>query len=632
MVDSLKAHLPEIKQAYASYARKNGMQPELSIPVALAFPDDIQSEKNQKREVENVVKLIGAEKKSFQLLHKDWLGSSFLHSITRDPKIRQQPCIVLNALDKHLELFYLNTNGKFNGSTYVALKDIGIEMGQRNLLKELTSEFRKAGIQLDTKDLETLEKLSQNPPSNYIFELKKSSGPVRIKAEMVLTPRRYEEIVSVNRTNLASRLSQAKLDAQGINKVVLMGKFLDNSVLKDYLNKELQIGSKLLALDTKASEADYKAIVAGLAARTQEAVAAERKRIEEEARKRKEEEERKRKEEEERRRREEEEKRRKAKLEAERKRKEEEERKRKEEERRRKEEEERRRKAEEERRRIEQEKRAKEQRDAFIRTVQANCTDPSKQNEYIERYAKEGTKFNIPKEVISWTIQETLNNLKLHGPQVIQPIVPVAASHPASVPPVDQNLMRLYDLFDVEAVLIDSEFSTKKVTQIDSGAKKIIRIIDHASMANPQQLENFKKLYKKELKYYKALSEIHTVQEGMYYSRDFVESTSLKDYIRKIGLDKKTRVEQLKSADLKLLLQVFREINTLEVSHASLDEDNIQILSNRKWTLQRDIEIKFSGFTSQDATQEQMEKQLHQLFGKLLEEKVYADFREKFNI
>ncbi|RMG19337.1 MAG: hypothetical protein D6730_21710, partial [Bacteroidetes bacterium] len=418
---------------------------------------------------------------------------------------------------------------------------------------------------------------------------------------------------------------------QGIKKVVLMGSFLNNSVLKDYFDKELKISQRLLSLNTQASQADYEALVAGLAARTEEVIEEERKRREEAERKRREEEARKRREEEERKRREEEERKRKARLEAERKRREEEERKRKEEEMRKKEEERRRKEEEERKKRLEAEKKAKEQRDAFIRELQANCTDPAKQKEYEEKYTREAARFNIPREVIVWTIQESLNNLKLHGtppPPVAPTIVPVAPAAPA----VDPNLMRMYDLFDVDAVLIDHEFTTKKVTQIDSGAKKIIRILDSAAMTNPVQLANFKKLYKKELKYFKELSEIHTVQEGMYYSRDYVESLSLKEYIRKMGIDKKTSIDQLKSADLKLLLQVFREINTLEVSHAHLDEDNIQVVLNRKWTLRRDIEIRFSGFTSEDCTQEDMEKQLHQIFGKLLEAQVYADFRERFNI
>ncbi len=635
MAEVLKLHLSDIKYAYATYARKNGSQPEASIPTAIAFPDDLTINKKS-TETRGVMKVLEVEKKNFQLLHTDQLGLSYLHSLTKDKTMRKEPCILLNALDDHLDLYYLNTNGKFNGSTFVELKDMGVAIGRKNLLKELSAEFKKAGISIDEKDKKQLELLSVNPPKNFVFELKKSSGPVHIQAQLTLTPRRYEEIVSINRTNLGGRLNQAKLEAQGIKKVVLMGEFLNNSVLKDYFDKELQISSKLLTLNNRASTADYKAIVSGLASRTKELLEAERKQKEEAERKRREEEARKRREEAERKRREEEERKRKARLEAERKRKEEEERRRKEAERKRKEEEARKRKEEAERKRIEAEKKAKEQRDTFIRTLQQNCTNPSKQKEYEARYIKEGAKFNIPKEVITWTIQETLSNLQLHGKQTpvsLTPSVPtIVPSVQTPAVGVDKNLMRLYDLFDVEAVLIDAEFSTKKVTQIDSGAKKIIRIIDVSSMSNPELLNNFKKLYKKELTYYKALSEIHTVQEGMYYSRDFVESFHLKEYIHKIGLDKKTRVEQLKSSDLKLLLQVFREVSTLKVSHANLDEDNIHVVANRKWTLQRDIEIRFSGFTSQEITQEEMEKKLHTLFGKLIDENVYANFRKKFNI
>lgn len=639
--DVLGESLGDIVGAYGTHVRKNGAQPEKQIPVAVAFPDEYHRDPEHQKEAEAALELLKAKDANYQLIHADVLGQVFVQSVVKEPEAQQAPNILLNALDDHIDLYYLNTKERVNGNAIVEIREMGVAMGKQNLYDELCKEFKKAGLSLTEEDEASIKQMVQHPPKNLVFELKRSSGPVRIKAELMLSARRYEEILSVNRDKLGEKLSDNELKSLGIKHVVLMGGFLRNSVMKDYLEKDLKLSEKLVSLDTKATEADYEHLLHGLVLRTEEVLEVQRRaeeearrKKEEEERKRREEEARKRREEEERKRREEEEKRRKAMLEAERKRKEEEERKRKEEEKRKQEEARRKKEEEERKRKLEEEKKAKEARDAFILKVQKSCTDPSKQKEYEDTFAKEAAKHNIPREVIAWTIQETLNNLKLHGEAPEQPAVPTVAppTQPAVVPTADEKLMQLYDLYDVEAVLIDPEFSTKKVIQIDNGTPKIIRIIDRASMGNPQLLENFKKLYKKELKYFKALSEIHTVQEGMYYSRDFWESMSLKEYIRKIGLDKRTRIDQLKSADLKLLLQIFREVHNLEVAHASLDEDNIHVLANRKWTFQREVEIRFSGFTSEDCTQEEMEEELHQVFGRLLDQNVYNDFREKFNI
>ncbi|MDX2246868.1 MAG: hypothetical protein SF052_08850 [Bacteroidia bacterium] len=192
--------------------------------------------------------------------------------------------------------------------------------------------------------------------------------------------------------------------------------------------------------------------------------------------------------------------------------------------------------------------------------------------------------------------------------------------------------MSLNDLFLIKGALKDSEFSTKKVTLYADHEPKVVKVLSAKEVSSPQKVERFLKLYDKELTYYMEMSEIGVAKEGLYYFRDYIERTTLKEHIGKIGLDKKVNVEDLNSSDLKFILQIFREVRELNVSHADLTDENILVVSRRKWNLQKNMEIKFVGFTSEDVAPEQMIEQTHKVFAKLMGEAFYNDFREKFQL
>ncbi|MEZ4775284.1 MAG: hypothetical protein R3D00_19015 [Bacteroidia bacterium] len=192
--------------------------------------------------------------------------------------------------------------------------------------------------------------------------------------------------------------------------------------------------------------------------------------------------------------------------------------------------------------------------------------------------------------------------------------------------------MSLNDLFLIKGALKDSEFSTKKVTLYADHEPKVVKVLSSKEVSNPQKVSQFLKLYDKELTYYMEMSELGVAKEGLYYFRDYIERTTLKEHIGKMGLDKKVNVEDLNSSDLKFILQIFREVRELAVPHADLTDENILVVSKRKWNLQKNVEIKFVGFTSADVSHDEMIAQTHKIFGKLLGEEFYRDFREKFQL
>lgn len=190
----------------------------------------------------------------------------------------------------------------------------------------------------------------------------------------------------------------------------------------------------------------------------------------------------------------------------------------------------------------------------------------------------------------------------------------------------------LSDLFSIKGTLPDIEFSTKKVMMVGDQELKAVRVLAAADVGDPDKLARFKKLHKKELSYYPEMSEITEAKEGLFYFRPYLERSTLKSYVKKSGLDNKMDIDELSSTDLKFILQVFKEIRELPTGHADLSEDNILVISKRKWNLQKNMEIKVVGFTSESATAEQMLERTHEVFSGLLGDAFYQDFREKFQL
>ncbi|MEM6765599.1 MAG: hypothetical protein AAF655_11750, partial [Bacteroidota bacterium] len=188
------------------------------------------------------------------------------------------------------------------------------------------------------------------------------------------------------------------------------------------------------------------------------------------------------------------------------------------------------------------------------------------------------------------------------------------------------------EIFEISGVLLDPEFITKKVTHIINHDVKVIKILPTEDLENEERVKAFEIVYQKELIYYQELSEIFQAKEGKYYFRTYIERNTLKDYVRKTGLDKKDSFEKLNSNDLKLILEVWREVKGLSISHSNLSEYNILVLTKRKWNFSKDMEIRLVGFTSGEASEKEMEEQVHKIWSKLIGADVYLDFRKKFKI
>lgn len=651
MAETLSSSLKSILSAYEAYLKKNQIQLPKAIPTAIAFPPELSLDPTGKTKKEAALQVLAkSSPNKFEIVHTDELGLSFLQGIKADKKTIAGPCLILDALDDHVNLYYqkggndlINGNGKV--VDFVPVKDLGARWGDENLVKELVDEFKNAGLLVNEKDKTELATQVKKNLKDHKYTLQRTSGTVRIQAEVSIPDNRYKDVVSANRVKLKERLNTATLDSKGIQKVVLMGEYLNNEVIRNYLNTDLRLASRILTTKHNGQFSEYRAIIEGLMDRTNIAIEAraevERKRREEDDRRKKEEE--------------------LKRKEAERKRREEEER--------RKKEEEERRKKEEEKRRIEAERTAQIARNKMLDEIRITCKTTEKIKEYEMRFVPKGIKLGMPREVILWNINEAIKSstlipeaqpLALSTPT---PPIPTPKPTPSPAPksepvvsaalekkkeiekpkvtpkPVEkeevlkkEKLMSLNELFEVKGVLLDVEFATKKVLSIGDKITKVIKLLPTEEIKVAEKFDAFQKLYQKELKYYGELSEIETAAEGKYYAREYIERNTLKDYLKRSGISKKDSFSELTSNDLKFILQVFKEVENLDVSHADLNENNILVIAKRRWNLQKEVEIKFVGFTSKDCPKAEMTQQLHAIWTKLLGENIYKEFREKLDI
>lgn len=190
----------------------------------------------------------------------------------------------------------------------------------------------------------------------------------------------------------------------------------------------------------------------------------------------------------------------------------------------------------------------------------------------------------------------------------------------------------LNDIFVIKGSLPDAEFSSKKVTFHSDQELKVVRLLSTKDQDHEEKTAKFKHLYEKELKYYDEMSELSASKEGLYYYRPFIEPHTLKDQVIKLGLNKKKNLDDLSSADLKFILQIFKEVRELKVSHANLTAENILIVAKRKWNLQKNMEVKFIGFTSEEVSNKDMIEQTHNIFAELMGKELYQVFRQKFQL
>jgi hypothetical protein len=595
----LLEHLPKVREAYLSLARKAGLNPGGPLPVALALESAVYA--SGQAETQDIAALFGSEALSgFRLIHTDYAYPAFLQGIQANGKSYQGQIAILDSLDEAqpVNLSYYNAPAP---RPSVAFPELSLEAGRQAVLDALIRRVESLGLRLEESDREILREQVEQPAPGLKFRLSRSMPGVSWQAEIAFTPEEYNELLAGRCEVLREHLTRDVLEQENIRKVVLMGSYVKNPAIRGYLENKLHLGDLLVA--TGNPEEELLAMVEGLAQRTESRLAEERARQAEELR---------RQEEEERRRREEEQQRQR-------------------------EEAERRRREEAERlARLDAEIKAKAEQQALIEEIRAYCTDPGQAEAYRQRFVEPGRRLGLPEEVTSWHIQNSIREAELRQ-QMGQGMVGSPDFAFQAQPRAQQSRQAqhpsLNDLFELESVIADPEFVTKRMKLRKTGVRKIVRFIDNAALANPVLAARFQKLYRKELTYYGEMSEIQPVAEGQFYMREHFEGVTLSQFARKSGLAQKTRISELGAEELKLIYLLLKHISNMVVSHTMLHEDHIWIHSERSWIRRsKEIDVQVGGFSSEDCDAEAMRQQLHQILRRLMRPGLYEEVCNKFLI
>ena len=228
-------------------------------------------------------------------------------------------------------------------------------------------------------------------------------------------------------------------------------------------------------------------------------------------------------------------------------------------------------------------------------------------------------------------VLSTIGAAPIAGNNEVKPVIKLKENQGPNKP-AKKQLFSLGDIFSLKKDLPDTEFITKIVSFRGDSVNQTLRLLKDSSSLNSHQIEEFKKLHAKEVAHYETVSDISESKEGLYFYRPYIERNSLKNYLTKQGMNKKEHVDDLSSNELKFILMVFKEVRSLAQSHADLNEENILIQEKRTWSLAKNIEISFVGFTAKDATNAEMIEATHEAFSRIMGANFYQEFRKKFQL
>ena len=203
-------------------------------------------------------------------------------------------------------------------------------------------------------------------------------------------------------------------------------------------------------------------------------------------------------------------------------------------------------------------------------------------------------------------------------------------THPINVvasPSIVKPVISLHQMVEVERWMRDTEFSAVLARTHEKKQKVVLRLLRQAANSQQALRPSFQEVYQKEKAYYSWISPVVEVEEGLMYYRPFIEGTPLKNHLIKAGTIYKSHWKKFSYQDILLILKIFDAARNLTYPIRHISDDQIIVQKHHRWARKKEVNVFFTGFTSDKATQAQMEEDLHRTFEKLLQPGVYNDFR-----
>ncbi|MBP7822088.1 MAG: hypothetical protein KA010_04140 [Saprospiraceae bacterium] len=307
----------------------------------------------------------------------------------------------------------------------------------------------------------------------------------------------------------------------------------------------------------------------------------------------------------------------------------------------------------------------------LILDIQRCCNDINQFDDYFEQYLPTTLQLGLHSEVLEWLIVESiLDKTNVTSKTLIDSYNDagerqvVSSASPKSMSSVKQrenhsksnkntNLQIQHEVVvsdtDVERSLlsyIEQEheimatlfgggrgmFALKVRTLSAPSMLKVIYAITSTSLLQRDMLGEYQECYRRNSLLNSSVSDIFSVKDGCYFTRDFIEGEALESYAINTGLCNKKNVKDFSIDDLKLILMVWKLVGDLSFNFHPIRSNDILVISRLKWNLKREFRLELVGLHGKGSSKEEMIRSVHTMFENLLGQHLYHSFRTKFKI
>ena len=636
--EALEAHLPSISAKYSQHLLKAGKKALDPIPLVIVYPsDNSDAQKDEERHAKQWIKSFAP---GFRLVHTDKIATAYLQHMLPNEEQFNNDCIVLEALDDYVNL-YIHYGNRTKKGYYKTIKELGWQEGKRTILEKLVMTLAQEGFILNEEDEAALVNQLEHHKEGEEFIIRKKTAGVVIDAKVHLPDASYKDLICKGRSSLDDLLKINLKTNKYIYKVFLIGKYFDNTFFLNYLCDHLNLQGKLISKNISTNEQAIIAIATGVFEKTIAVYAAKKaKSVAQHQQKHH-----------------------------------------------------RKQLLKEildvctDRSKfkeynsiyitkgaaigipksvilwlIKENLSADEIHDPFIDRIEG-LTDPAQKitpSEHTKVTVKASSSSDIekaptntekqkniptptPKQPEEKTSQQQTNGLanKVSTTNIEpqdQKETQEKNHTTLKVPPLKSKsnkkaLAELGQYLSIEKMYTDTEFMLFKGKLKGNEKLRVFRVIMADTAKDKNEMKRFRSLHDLESSYYNdKISSIYTMSFGRFYHRDFIQGTTLRNYITQNGINQKQGVTDLKTDELQLILALWKEINGLKIACKNLNEDNILVSTKRKWNLKKEINIHLVGISSATCSKEEMQEDLHQIFERQLGKGLYQQVRQKFKL
>lgn len=588
LTDILWSEINKITSIYdASIGRDRASDPP--IPLSLSFSlEFVLNHKIARKEL--VAKI---EEKSFiRLLHNGVTALDFAHS-NRDSKLLNN-FIVVEAIDDYVHLFFHLERENQKSLRYKTLPELGWKPGILNSVEWIESETIKEGVSLTATNLEELDNQIRRYKSQSEFHITFIKDEKENQLNIPISSRFVSLKLAPSIESFKEILDPLRLAASKIESVFLLGNYLDNNFIIQYLTEELDLAPPTLHLADTDEEQVLKKIIRGGYNFIIDQVNTKKDTkdlalLQEEVIK--------------------------------------------------------------EIRRLCLDPAKKEEYIQRYAQIGQNIGLPSETIEWLiesniqklenEKEAQLAAEelIEAEEEIVSLESIEEDETFEVEKEED-----EIAGSEIEEAPESEEDLrselitsewiQALNSQFDIEKIINQDEFLHFVGRFKNGGNRGVYRIAPAEDVISNKEtlFGKLTKLHHYESEYFDQVSSIKTIEMGHFYSRPFYEGMSLSSYLRFKRTNDVRLFSKIDGELLKVISCIWEEIEKLPEPQNITSTDDFIIIRKLNWNLSFDVAVKYVGFNLESSSEEEMNKQVDRMLTNLFYPGLYEEIKSKFSV